>query len=124
MVLLSDEYKRGLQNVHKYYITPSISGFSPDERNRVTQEFVTPRCPATSAPEYPSSWTAIHETVLRALTSSCLRLPEISSAKDMWGHILNCELAELYSSFEPFPQFTKQDVTPLLHVLSVLYGSI
>ena len=29
------------------------------------------------------------------------------------GHILDCELAELHSSCELFPQFTKQDVTPL-----------
>jgi hypothetical protein len=26
--------------VHSYSITPSISGFFPDERNRVTQKFV------------------------------------------------------------------------------------
>jgi len=71
-----------VQNVHNYSITPSISGFFPDERNRVTQEFVTPRCLATSAPEYPHSCTAIHETVLRVLISSCLRLPDIRSADD------------------------------------------
>lgn len=42
---------------------PPFSGFFPDEINLVMQEFVTPRCLATSASEYPSSCTAIHETV-------------------------------------------------------------
>jgi hypothetical protein len=29
-----------VRSVHSYSITPSISGFFPDERNRVTQKFV------------------------------------------------------------------------------------
>ena len=38
----------------------------------------------------------------------------------IWGHILDCELAHLYTSSEQFLQFTKQDVTPLFsHCQSV-----
>jgi hypothetical protein len=62
---------------------PSISGFFPDETNRVMQEFVTPRYLATSAPEYPNSQTAAHETTLLALIISRLRLPEQSSVNDI-----------------------------------------
>jgi hypothetical protein len=68
-----------VQNVHSHYITLFVSGFSPVVRNRVIHEFVTPKCLATSAPEYHNSCTAIHETILRALTSSRRRLPEMSS---------------------------------------------
>ena len=40
-----------VQSVHCDYINPSISGLPPDAINLVTQEFVTPRCLPTSAPE-------------------------------------------------------------------------
>jgi hypothetical protein len=70
--------------LYNFHIIPTISGFSSNARNRVIQEVVTPRCLATSAPEYPTSWTATHEIILRALTGSRLRLPESSSALDMF----------------------------------------
>ena len=44
--------------VYKCYSTPFVPGFSPNERNRVIQEFVTPRYRATSAPEYLNSLMA------------------------------------------------------------------
>ena len=45
--------KRGtfVQNVHGFLIRSSTSGFCPDATNRVTQELVTPKYRATSAPE-------------------------------------------------------------------------
>ena len=48
-----NKMKRGtfVQSVHRSYINPLISGLTPDAINLVTQEFVTPRCLATSAPE-------------------------------------------------------------------------
>ncbi|MCK4988177.1 MAG: nucleotidyl transferase AbiEii/AbiGii toxin family protein [Desulfobacterales bacterium] len=40
-----------VQNVHNFLIRSSTSGFLPDVINRVTQELVTPKYRATSAPE-------------------------------------------------------------------------
>ena len=40
-----------VQNVHNFLIRSSTSGLLPDATNRVTQELVTPKNRATSAPE-------------------------------------------------------------------------
>jgi hypothetical protein len=53
-----------------------MSGFCPEATNQVTQELVTPKYRATSAPEKPSSLAAIQEIESRASTTSRLRLPE------------------------------------------------
>ena len=42
----------------------------------------------------------------------------------VWGHILCCELPDLYSSSETFLQFTKQDVTTLSVTNSSVVGDI
>jgi tetratricopeptide (TPR) repeat protein len=40
-----------VQNVHSFLIRSSMSSICPDATNRVTQELVTPKYRATSAPE-------------------------------------------------------------------------
>ena len=40
-----------VQNVHRFLIRSSTSGFCPDATNRVTQELLTPKFRATSAPD-------------------------------------------------------------------------
>ena len=48
-----------------------------------------------------------------AAESTPMRPPLPDKNACIRGHILDCELAELHSSCELFPQFIKQDVTPL-----------
>ena len=79
-----------VQNIHKLLIRSSTSGFAPDETSRVTQELVTPKNRAKSAPEQPSSLTAIQDIEQRASTTTRLRLPEQSSPKEILYFLQTC----------------------------------
>src|SRR4030042_1253736 len=71
-------------SIHTYELPKRFiksDNFSPDETARVTQEFVTPRYRAISAPESPKSCTPACDNSPRALTTGGLRLPDRNSSK-------------------------------------------
>ena len=68
-----------VQNVHNSKLISSISCFLPADIIRVTQEFVTPRYLATSAPEEPNSLTPIHDIARLAFATALLRPSDRSS---------------------------------------------
>ena len=75
---------RSCRTCINYEIYRCLSGPFLADAALVTQELVTPRYRATSAPEYPNSLTASQDMTWRASTIACLRLPDRSSPRPMW----------------------------------------
>ena len=77
------EQKTLVLKVQRFSIRSPPSGFFPDDIDRLIQDVVTPKYRATSAPEYPSSLTATHDSTSRAFTTACLRPPDSSSPAEI-----------------------------------------
>jgi amidophosphoribosyltransferase len=65
-----------VQDIHHFSRRSPTPGVLPDTTNRATQKLVMPAYRATSAPDRPSSLTAIRQIEPRASTTARLRLPE------------------------------------------------
>ena len=66
-VKIEESKIRAIRSCRDYIIFQSyvfFKGAFPAEAKRVTQEFVTPRCRATAAPEYHNSCTANQDTIV------------------------------------------------------------
>jgi len=75
-----------VQKVHRFSIRFPTSGFFPEDIDRLIHDVVTPTYRATSAPEYTSSQTAIHDTTSRAFTTAGILWGNINTPAD--GNII------------------------------------